>query len=182
MKLNLWLSPSAKQCQNCFVDPYMRFRTWVRTMIGLLKGSLLISQSGWKEIQNGFLVILWVRLGPSTRTSALVADVTNRGKVPSATQAETTASLVPGVCLLWQETWELSVKETTLHLCLPWHQFHITVSNTMWSVMQDCKVWNSPQASSLGGGYEGKLFFSLTPRAPRHLSCRLSVEHVAKIY
>ena len=182
MKLNLWLSPSAKQRKIAVLDPHVYSRTWACTMIGLFKGQLLISQSGWKEIQNAFPVIRWVRWGLSTRILPLVADGTNQGKVPSATQAETTASLVPGIGLLWQETWELPVKEATLHLCLPWHQFHITVSHTMWSVMQDCKVWSSLQASSPGGGYGGKLFFSLTPRAPRHLSCRLSVGHLAKIY
>ena len=163
-KLNLWLSPSAKQHQNHCSGPPPALQDLSKQHDCLVKRvvvDFLIRMKGNSKCLSGN------SFGPLTRISALAADVTNRGKVPSATQAETTASLVPGVCLLRQETWELPVKEATLHLCLPWHQFHITVSHTMWSVMQDCKVWNSLQASSLGGGYEGKLFFSLTPRGPQ---------------
>ena len=87
----------------------------------------------------------------------MVADVTNQGKVPSATQAETTASLVLGVCLLWQEAWESPVKEATLHHSLP---HNVVCHAGLQSVEQ-------PASKLSGGGYEGKLFFSLTPRGPQ---------------
>ena len=45
-------------------------RIWVHTMIGLLKMTLLICQSGWREIWNAFSVICWACWWPRARMSA----------------------------------------------------------------------------------------------------------------
>ena len=58
----LWLSPSAKQCRNpcsgsppVYQDLSMR-HDWP------VKKAIVDFQTGWKEIQNAFLVIHWVRI------------------------------------------------------------------------------------------------------------------------
>ena len=48
------------------LGPHLRTRIWVGAMIGLLKKTWSICQSGWKEIQNALPVIRWVRWGPRT--------------------------------------------------------------------------------------------------------------------
>ena len=50
--------------------PQLCTRIWVRAMIGLLKTSLPICQSRWKEIQNALLVIRWVHWESRTRISS----------------------------------------------------------------------------------------------------------------
>ena len=46
-----------------FLAPPLCTRILIHTMIGLLKMSLLTCQSGWREIQNTFLVISWDCIG-----------------------------------------------------------------------------------------------------------------------
>ena len=63
-ELNFWLRPSARQHRNPNdLGAYLCTRIWVSAMIGLLKKPWSICQSAWREIQNAFPVIRWVRLG-----------------------------------------------------------------------------------------------------------------------
>ena len=69
-EIKLWLSPSVKLRQNpCFSPPPVYQDVSTRHDWPVIK-PLSICQSGWIDLRNAFLVILWDRWRPQTRISA----------------------------------------------------------------------------------------------------------------
>ena len=66
--LGLVESPCKTALKSFFLAPHLCTRILIDTMTGLLKKSLLTCQSGWREIQNTFLVISWVCMGLTQST------------------------------------------------------------------------------------------------------------------
>ena len=81
MKLNSGWVCRWNSTEILVLAPHLCTRIWVGTMISLLKKPLPICQSGWRELQNAFLVIHWVARGPEQGSPRCFADVTRNFKI-----------------------------------------------------------------------------------------------------
>lgn len=76
-ELNYWISPSGKQHQiPCSVPSlvYQHLSTFMSAIIGLLTKPFSIYQSGWRELQDTFLVIHWSCWGSKQGLRLLTED------------------------------------------------------------------------------------------------------------
>ena len=76
-ELNYWISPSAKQRQKpCSVPSlvYQHLSTFMSAIIGLLTKPFSVYQSGWRELQDTFLVIHWSCWGSKQGLTLLTED------------------------------------------------------------------------------------------------------------